>query len=131
MHASHGKAQVALKLTGDELSKITDASPAAKAIIAQSMLDLSQAADAVTQAEAATAQAEGARTQLDTQLKDTTDKANALARNFNTSQVQILALKDSRHSWVKRFWEAAGLLVLSAAWIFKRPLMLMAGGIGV
>lgn len=131
VHASHVKAQEAVKTTAHDLDTILDACPQAKAIIVQAQLALTQASTAVADAEAATAQAEGARDQLDTQLKQTTDKANALARNFLQSQSQITALQQSRHSWVKRFWMAAGMLTLAAVWIFRKPIMLMAGGIGI
>jgi len=119
------KAQIAA--TADDLDKILDACPAAKAIIAQAQFDLSKARDAVDAADAATAQAEGARDSLDTQLKQQTDSCNAVARNYETSKVQISTLETSRHTWVKRFWIASGLLVAAGIWIFKGPLLALTG----
>ncbi len=70
---------------------------------------------------------EGARVQLDTQLKDMTEGYNQLADRYDKSAIQIEGLQESRHGWVKRFWLATVAAAVSAAWIFKKPLLLLAG----
>lgn len=74
---------------------------------------------------------EGARKQLETQLKDQTAKANALADSYDKAGVQITSLKASRHRWVKYFMYSSGLLALAGVWIFRKPLLLLASGFGV
>lgn len=130
----HKEAQKQLTTTAQDLDKILDACPQAKVIIAEAQFSVAKAQEAVAAAETARdisdnarAQAEGAREQLDHQLKDQTDNANAVARDYESSKVQINSLKEARHSWVKRFWIAAGIATLAGLWIFKKPLLLMIG----
>ena len=88
--------------------------------------------DALTQeldeTQDALAAAEGARDSLDTQLNTQTKQANVLADNYDKAGAQITSLQQSRHGWVKRFWIAAGLLAAAGIWIFRKPLMMAAGG---
>jgi hypothetical protein len=123
----HLAAKQHIAVTANDLNQILDACPQAKAIIAQAQFNLSEARDSVDAAEAARAQAEGARDQLDLQLKDQTDTCNAVARDYESSKVQINSLNESRHGWVKRFWIVSGLLVAAGIWIFKGPLLALTG----
>ena len=72
---------------------------------------------------------EGARLQLDAQLKTQAKQANDLADNYDKAQVQITSIAASRHEWVVKFWYSTGLLALAVAWIFRKPLLMLAGGI--
>lgn len=73
------------------------------------------------------ATSEGARVQLETQLKSQTQSCNDLADNYDKAATQIETLKQSRHHWVKLFWYSTIGLVLAAAWIFHKPLLMAAG----
>ena len=127
----HTVAKEQIAVTAKDLNEILDLCPATKAIITQAQFDLSKAKDAVEAADAATSQAEGARDQLDEQLKEQTDSANALASDYAKSESQITSLKESRHSFVKLSWELGGLLVAALAFIFRKPLFALLGGIGI
>jgi chromosome segregation ATPase len=68
---------------------------------------------------------EGARQQLDTQLKTETDKANALARDYDQASLTITSLKTSRHRWVKFFIISLTVNIAAIGWIFRKPIMLL------
>jgi hypothetical protein len=72
---------------------------------------------------------EGARQQLDTQVKTQTDKANALARDYDKASLTIISLKESRHRWVTFFTGSLLVNVAAIGWIFRKPIMLLIAGI--
>jgi septal ring factor EnvC (AmiA/AmiB activator) len=73
----------------------------------------------------------GANEQLTTQILGQTQQANQLATDYDKCGAEKVQLAESRHGWVKRFWIASGLLLLAGLWIFKKPLLMMAGGMGI
>ena len=79
------------------------------------------------QAESELQTSEGARIQLQTELTREVKQANALADNYDKSNAQITTLKESRHHWVKAFWLSTVAAAVSAAWIFRKPLLMLIG----
>ena len=75
--------------------------------------------------------AEGARTQLDAQLQDQTTKANKLADSYDKSQLTIKAKDAAIWKRNRIILALGGLLLASVAWIFRKPLFLLIGGLGV
>lgn len=75
------------------------------------------------------AASEGARKQLDAQLEQQTTRANTLADNYDKANAKIVDLQVSRHRYVKLLWGAVLLIIIEGVWIFRRPLLMLAGGV--
>lgn len=75
------------------------------------------------------AASEGARQQLDAQLAQESQRANTLADNYDKSNAQIVDLQVSRHRYIKLLWGAVLLVIIEGVWIFRRPLLMIAGGV--
>jgi hypothetical protein len=91
--------------------------------------ELDAASNAVAVSSEKAAEAEGARDALDVQLRGTTELANKLADAYDKQGATITSLRESRHSWVKRFWIASGIALAAGLWIFRKPLLMVAGGL--
>lgn len=85
---------------------------------------LTQDLDGVN-AELATA--EGARDQLQLELTTQVKQANDLARDYDKANATITSLKESRHHYVKLALILMLMLLLESAWIFRKPLLAIAG----
>jgi hypothetical protein len=59
--------------------------------------------------------------------KEISDQAKELAQ----TKVKLKSTEESRHKYVKFMWYSIALNVAAGLWIFKRPLLMMAGGIGI
>jgi septal ring factor EnvC (AmiA/AmiB activator) len=70
---------------------------------------------------------ETANTDLTKYVTDQATACNAVADNYDKQVIKTQAVEASRHGWVKRFWIATALCVAAGIWIFKKPLLLMAG----
>ncbi len=68
-----------------------------------------------------------ANTDLTKYVDDQAAACNTVADNYDKQVIKTQAVEASRHGWVKRFWIAAAICVAAGLWIFKKPLLLLAG----
>lgn len=71
--------------------------------------------DSYLATQSSKAELEAYKTQVETQ----TASCNNVATAYNKIVPQLIAVEASRHGWVKRFWIAAGVSLLLAAWVTK------------
>jgi septal ring factor EnvC (AmiA/AmiB activator) len=64
-----------------------------------------------------------ANTDLTKYVDDQAAACNTVADNYDKQVIKTQAVEVSRHAWVKRFWIATVAAAVSAAWIFRGPLM--------
>ncbi len=68
-----------------------------------------------------------ANTDLTKYVNDQATACNAVADNYDKQVIKTQAAEASRHGWVKRFWIATVAAAAAGLWIFKKPLLLLAG----
>ncbi len=121
----------AQRAASDHVAKAKDITRTLTIRVPEDQVKVDALTKELDETQAALQQVEGARAALDTQLEAQTNRANQLATDYDKSSAQITSLHESRHHWVKLFWYAFGALTLALVWIFKKPLMMFAGGIGI
>lgn len=120
---SHKQATTHVEAAKEKAKQLeTEVAPELKLQVAALEVDLDNALGDLNTSE-------GQRQQLDTQLAQEADRSNKLADNYDKAAVKITNLEVSRHKYVKLLFYAVGALALAGAWIFRKPLLMLAGGI--
>lgn len=118
---AHEKAENHIESARDKAKQLeADVAPALKLQVASLELDLDNALRDLSTSK-------GSLDQLEVQLEQQTAQANKLAASYDKASAEITALKDSRHFYVKLLIAVCGLELLSLGWIFRKPLLLLAG----